>query len=1613
MKRYTSDKVFRIAVLLIIGLLGSAAARAQSLLPSLGPQGELIFPDESPEELLSYGIGDSEVDFFLLGDWEASAALALGSTWLPLDSGGYRRISYPPLGMSSRPLTNTVDLLVSLWVDNRFFFESSFQSGFSDNSILAGYYGDGLLRELKLGNTTIGMSEYPLLNIGDGATGSPGLSLSLAGEKSLHEFFIRYDSSSRRVRTFSGTNEYSTESIHIDEYIRGKHFLLPDRNPEAVELWLESSRFETGYGDISASDEYGSWYRRLVPAEDYGIDSARAEVTLSADLPAGRLVIYYEKAGSPVGDQPGEIPIADLAASQQVGTDLVTFSWSSFETAFIGPLEGILGLETGSLSNADYQRSIGGGPTSLVLYEPGLFSPFEIRAVYLDGGFSRLELQDAAGPKQNLTIRRSPSGIRILPGSAADPLSQPWKIRYPLLDMAGSEIGRYYGPGEIPYASSINRFRLSAISEENSGIRIDESMVPGSLQVFINGQTSDDFSIDNGEVVFSRPVSDLDDITLLYRSLEEGAGGGTIVAGQGNRMSIGDFGNLDIAVAGSIATEPGEFSRSPGENPGYVQLSTSYAYNNANLDLTIEAGAGLFSADTRLEFRPLYDGVDDWSPAMPFPGVLPSALPNGQALETASGGLIPAANISNLGGRRGSLRFRDYRSDFRGFLLTRDAFSSEPDLVEQAAGPYPILASTDDPVSGAVAALEFDLSAGSWSGYQYSPGDPPGLIQGLELYILAEEVSAGPLQLALEFGALSEDSDGDNVLDSQASPEDLGYVLSLDSGDLIAGYPGREYRENWEPVSEDINGDGILNRANRAANITRYLGQIDTASDVWQKYEIQFSDLEISRVPELPSLRLVLYSDAASQGRILVSRASFTRTPLSVNGAGGRVRETANSSYEVRWDSRPGEAATLLYDLGASPMGMYGLLEVPLSQLSGGAGQISVEINSTALGSLSPGALSGDVTLGIDLENNLLLLRDPSGEIVQQVDFSASLPSGDLRYLGLRFTEGAAGSLVTGTPRFSRPASSIRGSFAADMEYRPQGWVLAEQTPFEVRLRRVRFSGGYQSGGFDQPAGVDSRALIDGRFGFSEVLFDSAFFFPTDGTISRDIEQRIIANPINGLTIRDSYRQAASDGGVRHERGAGITVSLGEAGDAGIDYSLSQDEANIQRGWNSSLDYSRNIGEADADNPSSRLGLRSSLQFSINEALEGPTSLSGNEAPDYFAGYAASLLRADWRLSESPDFTRQTEITLAPAIQVGRLDFSPSLALSTGYQSLPEATFNGGLTQDVSVGLDITPDSGISISFDQDHGISEFRETGGFFDDMGRAAAQIQAIHGIAVPRYVFGIFQDELDNQLITELNQSQAIGSPWLLRHEQRAGINFWRTPGSKLLDIVHPAGVSLSIDRAILWESGIVSDVRELESVVSWQAVNLFGSLGRYGGLNFYRSDEWFFEQRLRSDIDTRDDWLLSFILEPVLYEPWKASSLTNRLSADFASRGPVPWRISLHQVLTWVVPLNREGALSRFIEERSSLSEELRLENKESLEISFSGLRPGSPGGQNLITSPPGVSVDLSHRSALQFSELGSLSLGIRARYENRAIEDINYRFSHTLGVELDALLKLSY
>ena len=106
--------------------------------------------EEAPEALLDTELGSVDVELLIDGSWESEL---LGSIGYAFPSGGTPYATTYPGMSSGYVFSQRPDLLLSLWIQQQFFFEASILADYEINSLQMGYQNssDGFLRQIILG----------------------------------------------------------------------------------------------------------------------------------------------------------------------------------------------------------------------------------------------------------------------------------------------------------------------------------------------------------------------------------------------------------------------------------------------------------------------------------------------------------------------------------------------------------------------------------------------------------------------------------------------------------------------------------------------------------------------------------------------------------------------------------------------------------------------------------------------------------------------------------------------------------------------------------------------------------------------------------------------------------------------------------------------------------------------------------------------------------------------------------------------------------------------------------------------------------------------------------------------------------------------------------------------------------------------------------------------------------------------------------------------------------------------------------------------------------------------------------------------------------------------
>ncbi|HUX13032.1 MAG TPA: hypothetical protein VMW87_08370 [Spirochaetia bacterium] len=188
-----------IAILVVVAVPNGAA---QVVLPDTVRRNlpDYLFLGEAPTALLQSKVGDADVDLYAAGSWQTtiSASLAIG-IHPDLGNGSGYQFPYAFPGMDPFSFLNQVDLTISLWILNRYFFQTTFLDQFALNTFLLGYQGQKgeFVQKVLIGNTLMPFSQYPFLSVDGteyptdqtqlGASSSGGVSTSGTGATNAGE----------------------------------------------------------------------------------------------------------------------------------------------------------------------------------------------------------------------------------------------------------------------------------------------------------------------------------------------------------------------------------------------------------------------------------------------------------------------------------------------------------------------------------------------------------------------------------------------------------------------------------------------------------------------------------------------------------------------------------------------------------------------------------------------------------------------------------------------------------------------------------------------------------------------------------------------------------------------------------------------------------------------------------------------------------------------------------------------------------------------------------------------------------------------------------------------------------------------------------------------------------------------------------------------------------------------------------------------------------------------------------------------------------------------------------------------------------------------------------
>jgi hypothetical protein len=855
--------------------------------------------EEAPPAIFSLDAGDGDVDLYLLGSWAASSQLATGfAIHPPLGSSGRRMtIPYEYPGFESRLFAQTVDLTISLWLYQRYFFEASFADESTVNTIAAGYYAaeDELLRELVLGNVPLAVEPYPYQYSGspDGRAGNrpvPGAVARLRTATTTHEFLLQLENSEARRIRLAGGALVEEQRIPAHRYVRDRRFVLPDRDVTALEVYVADPEGPVLAG--SAVSDGPRRFRRLIEGDgEYVLDPAEGVLRVSAEVAeSNRLVaIYYEdSAGQPVGSSGGGdaaiVPLDPVSLAPTSG-ELLPFSFDRGEIYPGGP------------TGEDYRLPLAGGRDALILSTSGLWSPFEAANLYQlppgiaspDESALRLDLVrpgtrtpiDDAGEY----ILRTVGSTTLVEVVRRDVESGSLSWRYPFAGRSPREANAgIYGPAAQPETAAADVEILLAYEIEQDAVILDGDVVPGTVTVTVDGRPLGGVEFDPSGGVLTLPdsISPTATVDVAYRVYSDGDGPGDLVFISGNRWNPGPRLSLTLATGLRWTLADQTFSTQIDQHPGRLTISSGATWRGENLRLDAATALQVSRSDTT-GFMRLAGASEQTTEIAP---TATSAFP--ASLRGVAGDLD--ADL------RAPLAYRDYWSvDALGNVSLQPyqvALAADEPRSGGRVGPY-LARSADAAYTGGVAVIDWDeIAPEEWAGVQiHLAGGETDLRDARTVtfrYRVLPPVdddgsalpAGGTPALDIGIGAYAEDLDGDGLLDEGRSPVDP--LIPFETPQEVVRRAGQDAPGLRAPHSEDGNRNGILDGFSQS-RVVEWSVTDPFAREGWRTETWTLSTAESARLAESRAVRVVLRnagaagSDPVGAGRLIVGSVSVTR----------------------------------------------------------------------------------------------------------------------------------------------------------------------------------------------------------------------------------------------------------------------------------------------------------------------------------------------------------------------------------------------------------------------------------------------------------------------------------------------------------------------------------------------------------------------------------------------------------------------------------------------------------------------------------------------------------------------------------------------------------------
>ncbi|MDR2965467.1 MAG: hypothetical protein LBU88_06800 [Treponema sp.] len=1447
---------------------------------------------EDPGELMSISLGDSNVSLSLTGTWKGSLQGNIG-------------IIYSPLGTAftspETPLlfSQEADILVSLWINNRWFVEANFLDDSSQNTYRAGYQGQSgdFIKYAGIGNTGLDFPAFPYLDLGGDSVSSFGFYGRMGTDSlNIHSLF-RYDAASREERIFTGNRERTMSYIQPQNFIRGVSFVLPEYGDDIgseISVYIEDPN-----GTIF--DQSNKRWRLLLHSE-YAAGSREGLLELGI-RPAGMVAVFYSGVGNNLGSYSG--------------------------TGFLREVQNFFGNDA-NLGSTDYVN-FNNGITALVIYRPGTFSPFEklnrydapssaseqANVVWMSSNTVKegYELAPISGGTssgdiplyiQAVSQRNVYELLSVNIASARDP-----ENRWPLAE----EYPEIYIPPKSVYTGDTG-LRFINYSGTN-GFFLGQDVVQGSVQVWRSGIQDSNFKFNaaTGEVVLNSPAGMNEIIRITYLKKSEETRIGSIAAGIGAHYRQGSNPFSAMAAIGVRwnVTESDAFTEEGNSSIGTVGLSGKVQWDYDNLKAHIAAGFAFEQTDTTGLYR--VAGMEGHKVILPLPA------------DTSFLSYPPAGMPSlSLANRKELIYKNYYNNNVLGSTLMPITWNGAV-VVTGVNKPYPV----KDPLlsDSQILVADFILEAGEWTGFQVPTVSNSDFISRAGEIIIPYRLifdSAVPIgfKLIIQIGDLSS--------------KDFSFI---ENTDIV-------WQEEMDLSNIDEHGRGIaiisLTEADRlklsSANHLRVIavsesgeaaGRVLLASPVFHGASFRSLNSEVMAYEtietEPPFLHTQfadiinrLHTDSSSQRVLAIEWDNLE--PGKTAGVDGRIGEIPLNDYrELSFFIKlPGDSfivtdEKLIFIVASGPEAIgreYLKAEIPLNEfanlnLQGQWAKVTIRYQGSETGVF----INGTRINGITPEYNPV---------------RAAVQSNPVNYTCIYIDPGTAGQLAPGIFYIDEiiledPCVVYRLNAGTAVEYSKQGVLLSLNglpvfsdlkisTAVESEIRMDEENNNMGSM-------VNRTGLQISIFGVN--LQANAAFTAAENTFLWSADHSI-SRTLGSFSVKESFYASPQENNAQHKFNLSYTSDFFAKFDADALYELSR----LRQKWNFGIGYRPKNEVIPA--------------ISFNSDLQWVKNNNFNEDNDYAALWLQSfmpLIPDTGKGANSRKTVSQFVITQRTK-PIGAVLTLNGITNFTAINSLTQT--ENSLFLDIPVTLTRT-----NINFRMGRNFKRHLDFTGndIMDDADRFFNSIdESLHLWKIfPGY--SLFAPELNNAM-------DNIKPANYTAFNDHFSTTVTLPRRTDLTAFIVPSRATFRLERQLEQKMDTRSDILNMGISFGFSAINMFGSMGYKPLFNFYTNDE--FNHAIQGAVAFNNNAEISWRAQSVLGAGFRTANGTMNIVNTLTLRDGDRWTESF--AVDWITPAEKTliNLLYRFISKAavnqktwpglsSLLSSEYRQLRKETLEFTI--------------------------------------------------------------------------